>query len=257
MRTGSIQLARVFGIRIGASPSWFVVALIFIVWLSTAYDDQYGQTTGYLMAVASVVLFFLSLIAARARARAGSPGATGSGSPGIDLWFFGGIAKLTRDTDVAGRGVPRQRRRAGASRLLIVVLSCIGSAVLAGGTGDFGDALVPCATTRAAPRSPCSAGLAWVNAGLFVFNLIPAFPLDGGASPARSRGRSPATATAARASPRASGQAFSYILMGLASSCSSAATRAAGSGGSSWAGSWASRRPARSSRAASPSAWRA
>ena len=44
MRTGSIQLARVFGIRIGASPSWFVVALIFIVWLSTAYDDQYGQT---------------------------------------------------------------------------------------------------------------------------------------------------------------------------------------------------------------------
>jgi hypothetical protein len=33
MGTGSIQLARVFGIRIGASPSWFVVALIFIVWL--------------------------------------------------------------------------------------------------------------------------------------------------------------------------------------------------------------------------------
>ena len=61
MRTGSIQLARVFGIRIGASPSWFVVALIFIVWLATAYDNEYGQTTGYLMAVTSVALFFLSL----------------------------------------------------------------------------------------------------------------------------------------------------------------------------------------------------
>jgi hypothetical protein len=34
MGTGSIQLARIFGIRIGASPSWFVVLFIMIIGLS-------------------------------------------------------------------------------------------------------------------------------------------------------------------------------------------------------------------------------
>ena len=34
---GSIQLARIFGIRIGASPSWFLVLLLMIYWLSQGY----------------------------------------------------------------------------------------------------------------------------------------------------------------------------------------------------------------------------
>ena len=36
----------------------------------------------------------------------------GIGIAGIDLWLFGGVAKLTRDTRLAGRGVPGRGRRA-------------------------------------------------------------------------------------------------------------------------------------------------
>ena len=138
MRTGSIQLARIFGIRIGASPSWFVVALIFIVWLSTAYDDQYGQTNGYLMAVVSVALFFLSLLL-HELGHAWVARRNGIGIAGIDLWFFGGIAKLTRDTESPGEEF-RVSAAGPAVTLLIVIVAC-GAGMLAGGTGDFSDAL--------------------------------------------------------------------------------------------------------------------
>ena len=40
MGAGSVQLARIFGIRIGASPSWFVVLFLMIYWLSGLFDDM-------------------------------------------------------------------------------------------------------------------------------------------------------------------------------------------------------------------------
>jgi Zn-dependent protease len=208
MRTGSIQLARVFGIRIGASPSWFVVALIFIVWLSTAYDDQYGQTTGYLMAVVSVALFFLSLTL-HELGHAWIARRNGIGIAGIDLWFFGGIAKLTRETESPGEEF-RVSAAGPAVTLLIVIVACA-VGMIAGGSDDFVDALL----LRDHPGAALAVlgWLALVNVGLFVFNLIPAFPLDGGRiaksiawriTGDRNRG----TRFSARL-----GQAFSYILM--------------------------------------------
>jgi Zn-dependent protease len=210
MRTGSIQLARIFGIRIGASPSWFVVALIFIVWLSTAYDDQYGQTTAYLMAVVSVALFFLSLTL-HELGHAWVARRNGIGIAGIDLWFFGGIAKLTRDTESPGEEF-RVSAAGPAVTLLIVLVACA-VGIVAGGSDDFVDALF----LRDHPGAALAVlgWLALVNVGLFVFNLIPAFPLDGGriakAIAWRLTGdRNRGTRFSARL-----GQAFSYILMGL------------------------------------------
>ena len=96
--------------------------------------------------------------------------------------------------------------------MLIVILACV-VGLLVGGSSDFGDALV----LRDHP-GPALAVLGWlalVNAGLFVFNLVPAFPLDGGRiaraiawkiTGDRNRG----TRFSARL-----GQAFSYVLMGL------------------------------------------
>ena len=208
MRTGSIQLARVFGIRIGASPSWFVVALIFIVWLSTAYDDQYGQTTGYLMAVVSVALFFLSLTL-HELGHAWVARRNAIEIAGIDLWFFGGIAKLSRDSQSPGEEF-RISAAGPAMTLLIVIVACL-VGVVAGGTSEFADALF----LRDHPGAALAVlgWLALVNVGLFVFNLVPAFPLDGGriarAIAWRITGdRNRGTRFSARL-----GQAFSYVLM--------------------------------------------
>ncbi|MDX6724904.1 MAG: hypothetical protein QOD73_3308, partial [Solirubrobacteraceae bacterium] len=46
----SIQLARILGIRIGASPSWFFVLFLMIYWLSGYFRDElvgYSSTTAY------------------------------------------------------------------------------------------------------------------------------------------------------------------------------------------------------------------
>ena len=161
MGTGSIQLARVFGIRIGASPSWFVVALIFIVWLSTAYDDQYGQTTGYIMAVASVALFFLSLTL-HELGHAWVARRNGIGIAGIDLWFFGGIAKLTRDSESPGEEF-RVSAAGPAVTLLIVIV------VLRGRAARRRDRRLRRRPRPARPpgrrRWRCSAGSRWSTPG--------------------------------------------------------------------------------------------
>ena len=100
---GSIQLVRLFGIRIGVSASWFVVLFVFIFVLSGVFRDALGgsETQAYLVAVAAALLFFVSLILhelghALVAQRAGIE------ITGIDLWFFGGVAKMSRDTRSPG-----------------------------------------------------------------------------------------------------------------------------------------------------------
>ena len=65
MGTGSIQLARLFGIRIGASPSWFVVLFLMIYYLSGVFDtalEGNSNDTAYVVAVIGALLFFVSLV---------------------------------------------------------------------------------------------------------------------------------------------------------------------------------------------------
>ncbi len=172
---GSIQLARIFGIRIGASPSWFLVLLLMIVWLSQGYDGRYGQTTGYLVAVGSAVAFFTSLIL-HELGHAFAARREGIGVGGIDLFFFGGFMRAMRDSETPGE----EFRIAAAGPLvtLLIVAACVGAGVAIGGQNGFADAVA----LRGDP-SPGLALLGWlalVNAFLLVFNMVPAFPLDGG-----------------------------------------------------------------------------
>ena len=63
---GSIKLFRVFGIRVGASPSWFLVLFLFLYTLSRSFDRilvDSSNTVTYAVAVAATLLFFLSLLA--------------------------------------------------------------------------------------------------------------------------------------------------------------------------------------------------
>lgn len=211
----SIQLARVFGIRIGVDPSWFLALFLFIWWLTGYYQDAISgsdDTQAFLLATLSALLFFGSiilhelghaLVAIRNRISIA----------GIDLWLFGGIAKMTRDSSSAG--VEFRIAIAGPAVTLLIAAVCAGIGALAGGAHDFWEAM------KGKPQDLSDSGLAVlayltsINLVLLVFNLIPAFPLDGGRIARaiawwRTGDRTRATHLAARL-----GRLFSYVLIGL------------------------------------------
>ena len=176
---GSIQLARVFGIRVGVTTSWFVVLFVFIFLLSGSFRDTLdsSDTTAYATAVASVLLFFVSLLA-HELGHALVARRVGVEILGIDLWFFGGIAKMDRDPDTPGAEF--KIAVAGPVVSLAVVALCAGLGTLLVGWNEFLDAALLRTGVDVTPGLLLLSWLASINAAVFVFNLLPAFPLDGG-----------------------------------------------------------------------------
>jgi Zn-dependent protease len=211
---GSIQLARVFGIRIGVDVSWFVVLFFFIFLLSGSFRATLdsSDTIAYLTAVASALLFFASLIL-HELGHALVARRLGIGIAGIDLWFFGGLAKMDRDAD--SPGTEFKIAVAGPLVTLGVVVACAAGGVALGGMEAFQSAAV---LERAASVSPAlllTSWLATINTALFLFNLIPAFPLDGGRIARAIAWRVSGDRLRATRLAAGLGQGFSYLLMGL------------------------------------------
>jgi len=178
MGTGSIQLARLFGIRIGASPSWFVVLFLMIYCLSGVFDTALAgnsSDTAYVVAVIGAVLFFVSLVL-HELGHALVARRNGIGVSSIELWFFGGLAKLTRDPTTPG--VDFRISAAGPAVTLAILVACCG-ALAALGVSDLGEALTLSFVTTT-PAKGLVSWLAGINLVVLVFNLLPAFPLDGG-----------------------------------------------------------------------------
>ncbi|HEX4110513.1 MAG TPA: site-2 protease family protein [Solirubrobacteraceae bacterium] len=174
----NFQIARIFGIRIGVGLSWFFVLFFYIVWLSPYFHDVLGgsETKAYGLAVASALAFFASIVLhelghALAARREGIP------VERIDLWFLGGIAQMRGEPQSPGA----ELRIAGAGPL--VTLAIIGLGIGAGEllqSGHFLD--VATAQQGNYTVSPGLALVGWltsINVLVFVFNLVPAFPLDG------------------------------------------------------------------------------
>jgi Zn-dependent protease len=175
---GSIQLARVFGIRIGVNPSWFFI-LFLIIWSLSGYysrDELFGETTtAFLLAVVSALLFFLSVLL-HELGHAFEAKRSGIGIAGIDLWLFGGVAKMERDTRSAGEEF--RVAVAGPVVTLIIAVACYGAATAIAGAGQ---AFESASFEAGGGEAVAVLGyLAAINALLLVFNLIPGFPLDGG-----------------------------------------------------------------------------
>ena len=134
----SIQLLRVFGIRIGVDVSWFVVLFLFIFVLSGSFKDTLdgGDSEAYLTAVASALLFFGSLVL-HELGHALVARRLGIGISGIDLWFFGGIAKMSGDTESPGDEF--KVAVAGPVVTALIIGLCVGIGVAA--TGSWSDVL--------------------------------------------------------------------------------------------------------------------
>jgi Zn-dependent protease len=210
---GSIQLARVAGIRVGASPSWFLVLGLAVYYLSGSFEDALGgtQTEAFVVAALAALLFFLSIIL-HELGHAFEARRSGIQVEGIDLWFFGGIAKLDRDS----RTPAEEFRIAAAGPLvtLLIVGVCFLALSVLEGAGRAVDIAALRESVTSSPPQVLIGFVGSMNAVIFVFNLVPAFPLDGGriarAIAWKLTGeRSKGTIIAARM-----GQGFGWLMIG-------------------------------------------
>jgi Zn-dependent protease len=174
----NFQLARIFGVRIGVGFSWFVVLFFFIFVVTPYFHEVLGgsRTTAYLIAVASVLSFFASVIMhelghALVARRAGLKVA------GIDLWALGG---LTRVSEPDTPGTEFRVAIAGPLVTAAVIAVCVLAGSLASDSKSFFDVAVANSDVRATPALVWLSWVATINVLVLVFNLVPAFPLDGG-----------------------------------------------------------------------------
>jgi len=173
---GSFQLGRVFGIRIGVDISWFIVLFLIIWSLSDYYKDVAPGSNAFVLAVVSALLFFLSILLhelghAWVAIRNGIP------ILGIDLWLFGGVAKLGKDAD--SPGVEFRVAVAGPVVTLVIAAICFGLGMAVSGTSEAFDSAQFNEDISGASTAVLGY-LTTINLFLLGFNLIPAFPLDGG-----------------------------------------------------------------------------
>ncbi|MBA3509393.1 MAG: hypothetical protein H0T19_04810, partial [Thermoleophilaceae bacterium] len=168
----SIKLARVFGVRIGIEPSWFVVLFALIYFLNLDYREQFGDGTALALAVASALLFFLSVLL-HELGHAVVAIRNKIGILGIDLWMLGGVAKMERDTDSAG--VEFRVAVAGPVVTLLIAAACFGVGSLISDSGGVADAAVFDSASSDGVLQVLGY-LTFINVVLLLFNLIPGFP---------------------------------------------------------------------------------
>src|SRR5260370_33152558 len=93
----SIQLARIFGIRIGVNTSWFFILFFFVFSLSNTFRSVLSSdTTAYAVAIAAALIFFASLIM-HELGHALAARRQGIEVTEIDLWLLGRIRRVSRE----------------------------------------------------------------------------------------------------------------------------------------------------------------
>lgn len=209
----AITLLRVRGIQIGVDYSWFVILFLLVLWLSGFYKDVLGpgeDNTAYILAVASALLFFASILL-HELGHAFVAIRKGIGISGITLWMFGGVARMERDSD--SPATEFQIAVAGPVVTALIAALCVALGVALEGSRNFFDAMVGSTAADTTPVGAMLAYLGSINILVLAFNLIPAFPLDGGRIARaiawwRTGSRSKATRFAATL-----GRGFAYLMM--------------------------------------------
>ena len=165
MFRSSLTLFRVAGMAIRVDASWLFLAVLVTWSLAVGYfPSQYHglsrQTYWTMGAVGALGLFasilFHELSHAVVARRSGVP------MNGITLFIFGGVAEMEEEPDSARTELLVAIAGPLATVVLVLVLFPLAAFLSAG---------VVAAVVKY---------LAWINVVLLVFNLIPAYPLDGG-----------------------------------------------------------------------------
>ena len=182
---GSITLFHVRGIRIAVDWSWFLIFFLVIISASSRFGDALGQSSTAIepfgLAIASAIGFFGSILL-HELGHAFAAIRRGIGISSIQLWIFGGVARLDRESDSPEAEFEVAVAGPAVTLAIVAVLYLIGG--VATGFSEFGHIfwLAVQFETDAAVSGFVSlvAWLAAINAIVLVFNLLPAFPMDGG-----------------------------------------------------------------------------
>jgi Zn-dependent protease len=167
MRFGNLRAGTLAGIPILVSPSWFILFGLTTWLLATQfYPDalEASRATHYAMAAASVVLFFASIIL---HELAHSLVARAYKIPvkSITLFILGGVAQITREA---------------AKPFHELLMAAAGPLTSFALTGVFFGAWFALGAQDTRPVDYVLVWLALMNLILGIFNLLPAFPMDGG-----------------------------------------------------------------------------
>jgi Zn-dependent protease len=178
---GSITLFHVRGIRIAVDWSWFLVLFLVIFWLSRFYGDVLGESSSasgpFALAVISAVAFFSSIVL-HELGHAMVALRNGIGISSIQLWIFGGVARMDRESD--SPATEFKVAIAGPLVTLAIVLVLVAIGLLAAGPEEFRKAMLVESNAGTSGVLAMVAWLASINFLVLVFNLLPAFPMDGG-----------------------------------------------------------------------------
>jgi Zn-dependent protease/CBS domain-containing protein len=162
----TIKLGKIFGIEISLNWSLIFIFIFIAYQLAVGALPQAdpGQTaaTYWVVGIIGAVAFYACLLA-HELAHALVARSTGVKVAGITLWLFGGVSQLSTE--------PKSAR----DEALITVVGPLTSLAVA--LVAYGLAIV---TDPMPLIANLFLWLAYVNAALALFNLIPAFPLDGG-----------------------------------------------------------------------------
>src|SRR6266581_1432789 len=165
----NLSLGRIFGIHVGLNWSLLVVAAL-IAWslatslLPSASPSQ--TSSAYWTAGVISAFVFLASLLAHELAHSVVAVRRGVKVEGITLWLFGGVSRFSSETNSPG------------SQALITFVGPLMSLVL--GVVFY---LVAVAVGGGEHPSLVAVTLSWlgyINISLGVFNLVPAFLLDGG-----------------------------------------------------------------------------
>jgi Zn-dependent protease len=164
---GTYSLGKIFRIRVGFHASW-IVLFVFVTWTIASSMSDLQPPFGAALAAACAVLLFVSVVV-HEFAHALVARRFGVQTRGITLFIFGGVATLENE--------PPTPRAEAAIALAGPVASGV-IALLGYGAMLASDQFAP--TSLGLGIGLGCAYIAVANAVLAVFNLVPAFPMDGG-----------------------------------------------------------------------------
>ena len=199
----SWRFARIAGIPIGVSPWWLAIVGLITWTLGASYFPAQvagiAPAAAYGLGLASALLLFASILL-HELGHALVARRYGIRVVEIDLWLLGGVARMEGEARAPGDEL---RYALAGPGVTAVILACFGGL----------DLLLP-SSTSAMLRALVDYQVL-INALILGFNLMPAFPLDGGRVARavlwlRSGDMQRATQTAARM-----GRGFGYLLIGF------------------------------------------